>query len=72
MSFETLLIDLIDKMLGTSHFSLLGKETSFKQLPFSRKQVNNEVGVSVLSLSWINFSNYGFIAVKNIFHKFIP
>ena len=72
MVSTTLLINKIEKMLGTSDFSLLRNEARFKIFPVSRKQVNNDLGVSLLTLYWINFSTDGFIAAKNIFHKFVP
>ena len=72
MASKTLLIDNIERMLGTSDFSLLINETRFKLFLVSRKQVNNDLGVSLLTLYWINFSADGFIAAKNIFHKFVP
>ena len=72
MAFKTLLIDKIEKMLGASAFSLLRNEARFKLFLVFRKQVNNDLGVSLLALYLINFSTDGFIAAKNIFHKFVP
>ena len=72
MASKTLLIYMIDRMLGTNKFFGLRNEASFKWLLISIKQVNNELGVYVLSLFLINFSRNCFIAVKNIFHKFVP
>ena len=48
MAYETHLIDMIDKMLGTSDFSLLRKDSSFKLFLISIKLVNNELGVSLI------------------------
>ena len=72
MASKALLIDMIDRMLGTSDYSGLRNEARVKWLLISIKQVNNELGVYVLSLFLINFSRNCFIAVKNIFHKFVP
>ena len=72
MVSKTLLIDKIERMFGRSNFSLLRNEVRFKLFLVSRKQVNNDLGVSLLTLYWINFSTDGFIAAKNIFHKFVP
>ena len=72
MDFEILLIYMFDKILEKNDFSLLRNEASFKWLLISKKQVNNELGVSLLPLSCINFSNDGCIGVKNMSHKIVP
>ena len=72
MAFETLLIDMIDRILESSDFPLLRNEPSFKWLFISRKQVNNELGVPLFLLSCINFSNNGYIGIKNMSRKLVP
>ena len=48
MASKIILTNMIDKILGTSDFSLLRNEARFKWLLISRKQVNNELGVSLI------------------------
>ena len=48
MASKTSLTNMIDKILGTGDFSLMRNEARFKWLLISRKQVNTELGVSLI------------------------
>ena len=64
MTSDTPLTDRIDKILGTSDFSLLMNDWSFKWLLISRKQVNNDLVVSLISVTLLELLNVSCTMLK--------